>query len=875
MTNALQTAFSRILSAGSGVFVLAAAATLLISPLSAQPPANGDRNSGENDSGPGREEQEPKTIEEVLEDSELIEGLFTLYRDQKTGDLRMLLTEGQLDREYLYFTYAENGVTAAGYFRGSFGVDRAKVFRISRFFDRVEFVVENSNFWFDESSAISRASDANISHAVAADLKIEAEDEEAGRLLINANSLFLTEAFNAVTPLPNPETPAHQSFRIGSLDAGKTKIREVRNYPANTDVIVEYVYKNEQPYINGGEEVTDPRFISLVVQHSLIEAPVNDFEPRYDDPRVGYFTDRVTDLSSTEVTPYRDTIHRWHLVKRDPAAAVSEPVEPIVYWIENTTPIELRPIIESAALRWNEAFEDAGFRNAIQVRIQPDDADWDAGDLRYNVLRWTSSPSPPFGGYGPSFADPRTGQILGADIMLEYTVIGNRIREARVFGDAFGVDTDELLSDPYTCAAGLLAQQELIFGTAALEALGADSEEQERLLEEFIYFLTLHEMGHTLGLNHNFRASHLHSLEDIFDPEVTYPVGLHGSVMDYPATPFALPGETQGQFWTTRPGPYDRWAITFGYSPALDDPAAEADRLEAILSRSTEPGLAFANDADDMRAPGKAIDPRAMVDDMTSDPIGFARHDIELVNAAAEAFAERIVVDGASYQRLLNAFNIAAGRYQRAARTASRFIGGVYVDRAMAGQTGAGDPLTPVSRNDQERAMALLRDAIFAPEAFESLYQSGEKLLAQRRGFDHFDTTQDPKFHAMALGIQRDILAQLLHPRVMTRLTDTGIYGNEYSVANMLNDLTDAVFAADMNGSVNTIRQNLQLEYVNRLIDIVDAEGGSGYDHVATSMALDRLRWVESELTDNRRGNDETQAHRAHVLYRIHRGLDQ
>ena len=128
-------------------------------------------------------------------------------------------------------------------------------------------------------------------------------------------------------------------------------------------------------------------------------------------------------MTSASVTPYRDVINRWHLVKKNSEAELSEPVEPIVWWMENTTPENIRDLIRTAALKWNEAFEKAGFKNALQIELQPDDSDWDAGDIRYNVLRWTSSPQPPFGGYGPSLANPRTGQIIAADIMLELSLI--------------------------------------------------------------------------------------------------------------------------------------------------------------------------------------------------------------------------------------------------------------------------------------------------------------------------------------------------------------------------------------------------------------------------------------------------------------------
>ena len=122
-------------------------------------------------------------------------------------------------------------------------------------------------------------------------------------------------------------------------------------------------------------------------------------------------------------------------MKKDSTTSTSEPKEPIVWWIENTTPHELRKIIKDGVETWNLAFEKAGFKNAVQVKIQPDTADWDAGDIRYNVLRWTSSPAPPWGGYGPSFVNPRTGQILGADIMLEWTYITRRIYEDELFNN--------------------------------------------------------------------------------------------------------------------------------------------------------------------------------------------------------------------------------------------------------------------------------------------------------------------------------------------------------------------------------------------------------------------------------------------------------
>ena len=161
--------------------------------------------------------------------------------------------------------------------------------------------------------------------------------------------------------------------------------------------------------------------------------PDEDYEIRFDDQRVGYFLTQVDNLTDPGTTNYRDLVNRWKLIKKDPSLDISEPIKPITWWIENSTPMEWRETIKEAVLQWNVAFEKAGFKNAIEVKIQPDDADWDAGDIRYNVLRWTSSPNPPFGGYGPSMVNPKTGEIIAADVMLEFVFFTNRVFNDKLY----------------------------------------------------------------------------------------------------------------------------------------------------------------------------------------------------------------------------------------------------------------------------------------------------------------------------------------------------------------------------------------------------------------------------------------------------------
>lgn len=816
--------------------------------------------------------QQPRTVAAVTRASRKHDGLFTLYQDTTNGSVHLALKKDQIGKEYIYFMHTVDGPVAAGHFRGQFRDNN--VFSVRRSFNKIEFVVENPRFYFDPDNAISRAAAANISPAVIAVQEIVAEDTASGVILIKADDIFLTEAFAQVKPSPNPNARPGSFFALGNLSRPKTKFATLKNYPANTDLVVDYVYENPAPVMGGGREVIDARNVMVRVQHTLIEMPQNDYQPRFDDARVGYFTQQVNDMTSAASAPYRDLINRWHLVKKDPSAAVSEPVEPIVFWIENTTPHEFRDVIRDATLAWNESFEAAGFRNAVQVKVQPDDADWDAGDIRYNVLRWTSSPQPPFGGYGPSFVNPRTGQILGADIMLEYVFVTNRLRQDRLFGTAaLSLETlEERLAeghDPASCAAGHHLHQTTLFGLAALRADDASEVAVTEYISQSLYYLVLHEVGHTLGLNHNMKASQMLSPEQLNDRALTRRVGLVGSVMDYPAVNLAPRGAEQGDYFTVKAGPYDTWAIRFGYDPTLEGAAREAH-----LALSTRPELAFGNDADDMRSPGGGMDPRVMINDMSSDVIGYSTQRFERVNETMRELRQRYATPGSTYHDLRNAYLILTGEYANAAAAVSRHVGGVYVDRSVVGQAGAQQPFTPVPAREQRRAMAALGQHLFAPDAFAAPAELLPYLAMQRRGFNHFGQAEDPKVHERALNIQRSVLNHLLHPRVLTRMVDTRLYGNDYSVAQMMNELTDAIFAADARGNVNTFRQNAQLEYVGRLASIVAAGGTPQYDNFARSAALQNLRRVERMLAGKGGTNAETTAHTAHVLFQIRRALD-
>ena len=266
--------------------------------------------------GEADEEEDRRTIAELTENSDRHDGLFTLYRDRETGETHLAVTPEQLDREYIYVSVSTDGVVEGGTFRGNYRENR--VLSVRRHFDRIEIRAENSAFHFDPDSPLSRAAGANISPGLLASQPILAEDEDTGAMLIAADDLFASETLSQIKPSPNPDGDDRNRFELGSLSGEKSKITAIRNYPLNTDIHVEFVYEDSAPAVAGDDEVTDSRYVSIHLQHSLIAMPGNAYRPRLTDHRMGYFAEQVTDLTDDSVTPHRDLVQRWHLVPRDP-----------------------------------------------------------------------------------------------------------------------------------------------------------------------------------------------------------------------------------------------------------------------------------------------------------------------------------------------------------------------------------------------------------------------------------------------------------------------------------------------------------------------------------------------------------------------------
>ena len=501
------------------------------------------------------------------------------------------------------------------------------------------------------------------------------------------------------------------------------------------------------------------------------------------------------------------------------------------------------------------AFEKAGFKNAIIVKIQPDTATWEAGDIRYNVLRWTSSPNPPWGGYGPSFVNPKTGEILGADIMLEWSYITRRVYEDDLFNDF-----NENTLNQY-CNAGKYQQIETSLAIDYIKAYDLGSEMEKELIKQSLYRLVLHEVGHTLGLNHNFKGSTLLSTEELNNKDIVNKRGVCNSVMEYPAINITKDIKNQGLFFDIKPGIYDNWAIEFGYSQ-FNNEEQEKIGLKKILSRSTEKNLAFANDALDMRSPGKGTDPNAMIYDLSSNPMEHSLQRINMINNILRELKEKYTKNNDTYQELYRAYRTLVYSYFNALEIVSRQIGGVHIDLSHTNQNSKVKPFESVSLENQQKAMDIIAKYGFSNKVIlqDDIFPF---LQSQRRGFS---VSEDPTIHQRILTYQNRLLNHLLHPKVLLRITNSQLYGNEYLLPNYMIDLRNSIFKEDFNSNISTVRQNLQITYIKRLIKIIDDK--SKYDNISQSTAHYNLLWIKNNINTNT-GNLSSRQHKDYILFLI------
>ena len=765
----------------------------------------------------GKEDEEKEqTISEFIEEGEfeLIEGLFDIYYETEEDTYYTIVNEEDLSKEFIYFYYIISGAQAGGASGGDMGDSSVLEFR--KFKDDLALYKKNTIFNYDQSNNISKSTLTNILESFVGRFEVKINEED--KYLINIDKLFLGEMLVGLTP--PKEYAEYYSLILGRIDDKKTYISRVKNYPKNTSIEVTYGFFNPSPKASV-DAVPDARYSSIVARHMFVEMPDSDYEPRVADQRIGYFSTKITDLSTYDYFKGKDLINRWRLIKKDPSAELSEPVNPIVFWVENSTPEEIKPFVVEAIELWNIAFEKAGFKNAVVAKIQPDDAEWDAGDVQYNVIRWASTPSPRYSGYGPSVANPRTGEMIAADIVQEFNSISYGYRLRKIWG----------------------------------------YDEENDPLRQWIVSLTLHEIGHTLGLRHNFKASWLYDATEIHDKSITGNNHI-GSVMDYDPINIAPEGVQQGNYFPTEPGPYDIWAITFGYTQEMSD----ADR-QRLLAQSTKPEFIFGTDDDAMGSPGGNTDPRNKRYDMSSDPITYTVQRLQIIDNKINELPEIFNEPGSTYTELKATFDSLLRDKGRFAESIAIQIGGVYSNRLVVGQESGMTPFEVVPYKEQKRAMKALNEHLFANDAFVFSPEILKLLQSEKRAASYGNSDDDPKIHDRVLRMQTSALSFILHPRVMKRLTNSSKYGNEYLPNEVLQDIFDGIFVA--REIPNTFKMNLQSAYVDGLINAMSDER---YDEISRSAIFNSLLKIRN-YSNSSYGNKMVKGHFDYLNWKINSAL--
>jgi hypothetical protein len=409
----------------------------------------------------------------------------------------------------------------------------------------------------------------------------------------------------------------------------------------------------------------------------------------------------------------------------------------------------------------------------------------------------------------------------------------------------------------------LIKQENRLFGKLASEALDLNENEINRLYEEDLYQLILHEVGHTLGLNHNFAASTLHNNSEVHNPEKTYKEGLSSSVMDYHALNIAPLGVKQGQYADIKPGKYDILAIKYGYTPELSK-----EDLNNMLEKYSSSEFLFGNDGDDMRSPGKGIDPRINTGDMTNNPVEYAKDRIILSQNLIPNLYESLKSKSESWESVYQGYRILLRQIHTSAEIISRQVGGVYTNRSLMTDKDR-NPFEVVPYKNQKESINILSEYYFDSDKFNLPSNVASKMQRERRSFDFFGKTEDPKIHNLILKGQKRVLKHFTNSRVLKRLTDSSFYGNKYLPNELFRDLTSSIFNENKSRKLNGIDQNLQNYYLKRLIMIF--RNGS-FDSPSISASLASMEQIKA-YTFSPSKDEATENHKKLIRWKIENAL--
>jgi hypothetical protein len=861
-------------------------------------------------------------LDKVISTADGAAPLYDLYRDQETGRLLAVLPGNYQKQLVMIACTISGGDPEAGVMGPTHYVKWRKIGK--------QLVLIEPNL-FVRTDGDREAKDS-IKHLYTGRVIVAtpiATMAPGGRPVIDLGTLSTAKAGKFF----GPSVFGSYGASLKGLNPQLAALTKAKAFPENI------IYEYEAPRHDG-------RLVRLTYAIGKLEGSPG-YKPRKADPRVGYFYNWHQDFARTADKDVTDRyIIRWNLEKADPKLSLSPPKEPIVWYIEHTTPIRFRRYVREGILMWNDAFEETGIVNAVEV-YQQDAAtgahmEKDPEDARYNFFRWNASDQ----GYaiGPSRSNPKTGEILDADVvwhqgltravrtMLEdlsedlteqtfspetlawlddhpswdprvrLATPARRAQKLRQRAlDAQRAITEDLhspehpwthgINDPTNaaCRMGRMLSLNSALVDAALVAgvLDVGTEDlldglPEEYIGPMIRYISAHEVGHCMGLQHNMTASTIRTLEEINAEGFEGPTV--GSVMDYVGVNINHDlGEVQGPYASPALGPYDRWAIAYGYGPE--------DKLEEVLSGVSEPDNIFVSQL----AMAVGSDPRNMVWDLGADNLDFAESRISLAQELRAKLIADIVKEGESWKTARDRLNVLLGTQLYSVYVATNWIGGSYINNDFKGDPGDRAPIEDIPAARQRRALVLVIDNAFEDEAF-GLTPDLVRHLGREYWFDPAELDNlmdDPSYdvHDVVGGIQAVTLTLIMNPTKLRR-----IYDNEYraqdaedvlTLAEVVTTVTDAAwrecaeptsrpYSAE-SPMISSFRRNLQREHVQRLIDLaLLKDTPSPALRTISAMATQELRRIDAMTAKAQNGGPDpyTVAHLSDVRARIEKALD-
>ena len=791
---------------------------------------------------------QPPPFATVIKDARPTHGLFSVW--QKDERVWIELRPEDFDKPFFLSPKLRTGI-GEGFLFGGLMLRAPALVQFHRQHNQVQLVAINAQQVARAGTPEARAVAAAISPSLLAASPVASQPHpDRKAVLVDLSAMLMTDLMGLGTQLQRVYRQgyafdARNSAVVGVRGQPGLLVLETNNHFATASIAV------PQPGAPAGAPVPtvpnglpDARSLFLGLHVSLAQLPDKPMAPRAADPRIGHFLSANDDFSDDLArSPRQRYINRWRLEKKDPAAALSAPVKPITYWLDRNIPLKYRAVITTGVLEWNKAFERIGFKDAIVVKQQPDDADWDTLDVGVASLRWMTNREPGFGAIGPSHADPRSGEILDADIGIESLSARNlRNLRARVLGGtgtpAAAQEWAELLQvatpptadmlasgighDPLLCRHADNAAEQMAYAMDVLAARGdldPDGPEAQQFVLDYLKDVTMHEVGHTLGLRHNFRASRAISARQVADPDFTRREAFTGSVMEYAAINLPGPREVASAPFQTTLGAYDHWAIEYAYKPIAAE--QEAAELARIAGRSGEPGLAFGTDEDNFLG----IDPDSLQFDLGDDVLAFAARRFDIARDLFQRQETRTLQPGEDYGSLRRALGYALRDAGRAAGVLLRQMGGVRTLRDFP-NTGR-DPLQPLPAAEQRAALQMLSQRVLAADAFVI-----SPALQRRLAPDFFERAESlavPTEYPLGqtvLDLQRGILNRLMGDALAARMLDSETKLSPPAQPLRLSELYDQLEAdvwgelAD-GGDIPQARRELQREHANRMAALV------------------------------------------------------